>query len=664
MSFLQPLLLAGLPLVALPIIIHLINRQRHRTLPWGAMMFLLAAKRMTRGMARLRFWLIMLMRMLAIATLIFAVARPLSTGWLGLSVGGQADTTVILLDRSASMEQQDLQTRQSKRGAALARLGELIDSLGDRTQIVLIENTANQAQSVASAAALLELPEATPTATTADLPAMLMTALDHLVANQAGRTDVWVCSDQRASDWNAEDGRWETIRQGFARLEAVRFYLLSFPERARDNVSVRVTSARQRSAAQQRELVLDLVLRRESAQAGPLNLPVQFIINGARSVVNVEITGDELVLQGHTIPLDQSLEAGWGRVELPGDENAVDNVCYFTFSQPAPRRTTIIAENQPAGEILRLAAAAPLEPDVSYETKVLPPDRAGEIDWDTVSLLLWQAPLPEGLLASQLESHVAGGRPVIFFPPEDGGDTELFGLAWGDWHGGSDGPFVSVASWRGDSDLLAHSQSGQPLSVGQLRTYRYREVRGTGGPLARLEGGLPLLTRATTADGPAYFCATLPDASHSSFAQDGVSLYVMIQRALELGAATQGNARQVDAGSAPAREAAQWEMISHDGGEVLLSARPYSAGVFQDGERWVALNRPAAEDSAPVLDSGQVDRLFGGLDYRLVEQSIGRTSSLASEIWRVFVSLMGLALVAEAWLCLPERRPAGTVTHS
>ena len=104
MTFLQPLLLAALPLIALPIIIHLINRQRHRTVQWAAMMFLLDAKRMTRGMARLRYWLIMLMRMLAIAGLIFAVSRPLASGWLGMAAGGGADTTIILLDRSASTE--------------------------------------------------------------------------------------------------------------------------------------------------------------------------------------------------------------------------------------------------------------------------------------------------------------------------------------------------------------------------------------------------------------------------------------------------------------------------------------------------------------------------------------------------------------------------------
>src|SRR3954447_3370994 len=105
MSFLQPMLLAALPLVAPPIIIHLINQRRYQTVKWAAMMFLLAANRMSRGYARIRQWLIMAFRMLAIATLFVAVARPLAGGWRGWTAGGGPDTTILLLDRSPSMQQ-------------------------------------------------------------------------------------------------------------------------------------------------------------------------------------------------------------------------------------------------------------------------------------------------------------------------------------------------------------------------------------------------------------------------------------------------------------------------------------------------------------------------------------------------------------------------------
>src|SRR6266480_4201149 len=122
MTFLQPILLLGLPLVALPIIIHLINQRRYQTINWAAMMFLLAANRMSRGYARLRQWLILLFRMAVVAALVFAVSRPLASGWFGLALGGRPDTTIILLDRSPSMQAKAPGSNASKLETATAQL--------------------------------------------------------------------------------------------------------------------------------------------------------------------------------------------------------------------------------------------------------------------------------------------------------------------------------------------------------------------------------------------------------------------------------------------------------------------------------------------------------------------------------------------------------------
>ena len=54
MTFLQSFILWGLPLLLLPIIIHLVNRMRHRTVPWAAMRFLLKATQSSTSHAKLR----------------------------------------------------------------------------------------------------------------------------------------------------------------------------------------------------------------------------------------------------------------------------------------------------------------------------------------------------------------------------------------------------------------------------------------------------------------------------------------------------------------------------------------------------------------------------------------------------------------------------------
>ncbi len=654
MSFLQPLLLAALPLVGLPILIHLINRQRHRTIPWGAMRFLLDAKRMTRGMARLRFWLIMAMRMLAIAGLLFAVARPLASGWIGLAVGGQPDTTIVLLDRSVSMEQQELPGDNTKRSTALAKLADLIKTLGGGTQIVLIESTENQAQEIESAAGLMDLPQTQGTSTSADIASMMQTALDYVVENQTGRTDVWVCSDLRENDWKPDDGRWETIRSGFGQLEGIRFGLLTYSDLADDNISVRVANVRRRQDGPNAELVLDVFLRRETNVETPAKVPLEFVINGARSVLDIEMVDAEYTLQGHTIPLDRSAVDGWGSLAIPTDANLRDNICHFVFAEPPVHHTTIVADDREAAELFRLAAISPADPALQYTADVFAPDRVGEVDWDATSCLIWQAPLPDAATLSILQSFVDKGRPIMFFPSMQPGTGSAFGATWGSW-AGADNQATPIASWRGDSDLLRQTRGGTPLPVGKLRVFRYCELQNGGTSLARLEGGKVLMSRASTDGGPVYFCSTLPLPGYSSLAQDGVMFYIMIQRALSAGAATQGSARQLVAGTVAAREVSSWKSVLTTD-EVLPSARPFVSGAYQKDTRLVAINRPGEEDMARVVTNDELSRMMGGLDYRKVEDKVGNASALASEIWRSFVLIMALAMLVEAALCFPDRK--------
>src|SRR5947208_2950605 len=149
MSFLQPLLLAALPIVALPVVIHLINQRRYQTIRWAGMMFLLAANRMSRGYAKLRQMLILLFCMLAIAGLVFAVGRPLAGGWLGRAAPRRPDPTIILLDRSPSMRQQGPGTSISKLDAGRHQLASTLATLGS-SRWVLIESTSNTARDIES----------------------------------------------------------------------------------------------------------------------------------------------------------------------------------------------------------------------------------------------------------------------------------------------------------------------------------------------------------------------------------------------------------------------------------------------------------------------------------------------------------------------------------
>ena len=209
-------------------------------------MFLLQAKRMARGMARLRYILIMIARMLAVAGLIFAISRPMSGGWLGLTTSGAPELTVVILDRSVSMEEQDPVTNRSKRETAVEKLASVLRDLGRNTRIALFDSATGKRFDLNSPEALLELPEIAPTSTSADIPALMQEASEYILTNEAGRTDVWICSDLRQSDWNPSGGRWDSVREQLRNRDGVRLYLLAYQDLAPDNLAVSVSGVHRR----------------------------------------------------------------------------------------------------------------------------------------------------------------------------------------------------------------------------------------------------------------------------------------------------------------------------------------------------------------------------------------------------------------------------------
>ena len=396
MSFLQPLMLFALPLVALPIVIHLINQRRYQTTRWAAMIFLLAANRMSRGYAKLRQWLILLSRMLVIAGLLFAVSRPLASGWFGLAAGGRADTTIILFDRSPSMQQHGDGAVVSKLEAGRRQLAETLALLGS-SRWVLIDSASRTPRELDSPEDLRNLHCAGPTSAEADLPAMLEAARDYIQTNRTGRTEIWICSDLRANDWHADSRRWDALRGSFLELsQGVRFHLLAYPQTAPDDLAVRVTDVRRQQSGQDAELLVSLLLTRKGDKDDKVTVPLRFEIEGARSEVTVEMAGPNYRLKDYRIPLPANQKRGWGRVSIPADVNPGNDDYYFVFDEPPPRKTIVVAEDPQGAWPLKLAASATADRTVASVAEVVSVEQLATVPWEQVSLLLWQAPLPPG----------------------------------------------------------------------------------------------------------------------------------------------------------------------------------------------------------------------------------------------------------------------------
>ena len=104
MTFLSPSILWGLLAITIPIIIHLISLRHTRDTEFSTLRFIKSLKHETIRHLRIKQWLLVILRTIAILCLILMFARPLMTGTLTSKLAGYVESrAVIVVDNSASM---------------------------------------------------------------------------------------------------------------------------------------------------------------------------------------------------------------------------------------------------------------------------------------------------------------------------------------------------------------------------------------------------------------------------------------------------------------------------------------------------------------------------------------------------------------------------------
>lgn len=673
MTFLQPALLWGLAAVSLPILIHFLNRLRYRSVKWGAMMFLIKAARSSTRNARLRQYLILLFRSLLVLFLALALSRPIIGGWLGMRIAGEPDTIIILLDRSASMEDRDPRRQSSKREHALRLLSDVATQAAGSSRYVLIESALQSPHEIADPSVLPELALTTATDASADLPAMFRSALDYIVRNRTGRTELWVASDMRENDWRPDSPEWNRLGTQLAALpQDVRVRFLALTDPVQQNVSVAVRHVFRRKGGETPELDIGIDLVSSSGSAGPF--PVTVIIDGTRSQFEVALESQDMFMN-HRVALPAGhASAGWGAVELPADGNNHDNVAYFLYGADLKQAAAVVAESGEAGRYLGLAAA-PAPDRLNQVCGVVAPIDAAQMAWEDLSLVAWQARAPDESLEQTMRSFVADGAILLCMPPGAGNVPGPMGLAWGNVESADEDEPFRLSSWEENEGPLARTADGANLPLARVECRRRQLFRASeqaaadadesvsGVPagwyaVARYTDGRPFLLRKRVGRGMVYACTSLPGDAWSNLG-DGIVLVPMVQRMLRAGGHRLQGIETAVCG--------QWEPADEDDAWVGTPAgehRDYrwQAGLYQSGERRLALNRPSREHFPDTLDADRPAELLGEVPVQVLSGPSGaRTGALQTEIWRGFLYLALLCAVVESWLALGEQLRASAL---
>ncbi len=132
MSWLAPFFLFGAAAIALPIWLHRLQTETPKRQAFSSTMLLLQAERRVHIQKRLRYWLLLALRILLLCLLAFAFAKPMWTQPPAALVGAQAKLHVLLLDSSMSMQQ------GGRWPAALKQAQDIIAAAGPADRLELI----------------------------------------------------------------------------------------------------------------------------------------------------------------------------------------------------------------------------------------------------------------------------------------------------------------------------------------------------------------------------------------------------------------------------------------------------------------------------------------------------------------------------------------------
>ena len=239
MSFGAPWMLAGLPLVAVPIVIHLLQRRRYRRVDFAAMEFLRRAMKRMRRRVLLEDLLLLALRTLAVLCAVLALAQPgaeRAPAWLARSV----HTEILVLDASLSMNHRAAGMSSWERGVGLAErmLSDADGARGARAAVVRAGLRSERRAAGDPSAARLALQQMEPAGSgTADLAGALETAWRTAEdLGQGAPPRVTVFTDLQAADWNLSEQEMPAL----ARLaqSGIPVEIVDVGATVRDNVAV------------------------------------------------------------------------------------------------------------------------------------------------------------------------------------------------------------------------------------------------------------------------------------------------------------------------------------------------------------------------------------------------------------------------------------------
>jgi hypothetical protein len=419
MGFLTPILLAGVALVAVPIVLHLVMRRQPKKLEFPALQFVRLRRAANRRKFNLRHLLLLALRCALIAGLAFALARPTIKGSGLRGKEGAPLAVAIVLDNSVRM--QYVFQNQTRQQQAKEMANWLIDQLPEDTQVAVLDRSrASTGFVVDLGTADSRVRNLTAENNPRPLSDAVREAIELVAEQEERRQEVFLFSDLSVESFSEE--ALQAIQESLVEAPEVRLYLVDVGAEEITNWALQ-----------------PLVLSRTRLRPGqPLRVEVPAQVTGLAEAPLVEIylqtAGGKPVKRGQQIV--EVAADGTGRAvfelgDLPvgthqglvkfaaSDPLEADNTRYFTVEVRPAAKVLLLGERKGDALFLREALSPSSmgdHADVRFECTTELFTKAATIEFNQYDAvcLLDPPPLSEQLWEALADYAEHGGGVGIF----------------------------------------------------------------------------------------------------------------------------------------------------------------------------------------------------------------------------------------------------------
>lgn len=410
MSFLTPLFFLGLAALAVPVLIHLTQREKKTVVEFPSLMFLRKIPYESVRRRRIRDWLLLLLRVAALAAIVSAFARPFVRGSDLAAAPGGARDVVVLLDRSYSMGFADTWARAQQ--AAARALGDVTPS--DRVSLVLFSDTAAVAvrSTPDRARAIAEITAASPGPGATKYAPAITLAGSLLAESRLPRREVVLVSDFQRGGWQPDAG---------LRLPGgVAFTPVPVDPGDGLNLALTPVSVRRLPIDDQERVEVTAGVLNRSTRAVP-DLALQLEMDGRVIQTNRVSVESQASASTRFAPVAiRSVNtrfavrlAGPGGATSSPDALARDNTFYFTLSPAAPVPVMVVGQGSRADTMLYLTRALAIGDAPRFDVSMQAPESIPSDALARARLVILNDVAVDEALATRLMAHVEGGGGLL-----------------------------------------------------------------------------------------------------------------------------------------------------------------------------------------------------------------------------------------------------------